>query len=388
MTASVFSLEGKGIKFNTASDIEPFLKDLQDDVTEIRLSGNTFGVEASEALAAVLKDKRKLENAQMADIFTGRLREEIPAALTHLLGALLQCPDLHTVNLCDNAFGPTAATPLEDFFTKHKPLKHLYLQNNGMGPEAGARMARALAANTDAKLETLICGRNRLENGSCSSWVACFTQHAETLKTVKMPQNGIRPEGIEGLMRDGLSRCTVLECLDMQDNTFTQRGSAALAAALPKWPSLRELAVGDCLLSARGGINVFEALAKGENAKVETLRLQYNEIDAKGLEALVLAAKQGLPVVALVELNGNKFAEEDGSIEQLQALFEERGVGELDELDDLEEDSDEEDEAADVDEEEDDEAASDKDAKPVSALDDAIERNLAAALNATSLTSS
>jgi Ran GTPase-activating protein 1 len=325
----------------------------------------------------------------MADIFTGRLREEIPAALTHLLGALLQCPKLHTVNLCDNAFGPTAAEPLEDFFAKHTPLKHLYLQNNGMGPEAGAKMAQALAANTEAQLETLICGRNRLENGSCSSWVKCFTQHAETLKTVKMPQNGIRPEGIESLMRDGLSQCKALECLDMQDNTFTQRGSAALAAALPKWTALKELAVGDCLLSARGGINVFEALREGNNKAIETLRLQYNEIDAKGLQALVLATEQGLPAVVLIELNGNKFSEEDESIEKLQALFEERGAGELDELDDLEEDSDEEEEGAGDDEAEEDGKEEADERKPsVSALDDAIERNLAAALNATSLTSS
>jgi Ran GTPase-activating protein 1 len=64
MAGSVFSLEGKGIKFNTAADIEPFLKDLQEDVTEIRLSGNTFGVDASEALAAVLMDRRNLEVCQ------------------------------------------------------------------------------------------------------------------------------------------------------------------------------------------------------------------------------------------------------------------------------------------------------------------------------------
>lgn len=58
---SVFSVEGRGIKFNTAADIAPFLDDLKDDVVEIRLSGNTFGVEASQALAAKLRNKAKLE---------------------------------------------------------------------------------------------------------------------------------------------------------------------------------------------------------------------------------------------------------------------------------------------------------------------------------------
>lgn len=133
----------------------------------------------------------------MADIFTGRLREEIPAALEALLPALTSCLSLKTVNLCDNAFGPTAAAPLEAFFETHSALQHLHLQNNGMGPEAGARMARALARNSKGALQTLICGRNRLENGSVAAWIECFAAHKQDLRVVKMPQNGIRPEGIE-----------------------------------------------------------------------------------------------------------------------------------------------------------------------------------------------
>lgn len=277
----------------------------------------------------------------MADIFTGRLREEIPAALDAILPALQTCTSLHTVNLCDNAFGPTAAEPLEKFFQSHIPLKHLHLQNNGMGPEAGARMARALSKNA-ASLETIICGRNRLENGSVPAWTECFTAHKNTLKIVKMPQNGIRPEGIEQLMRDGLSQCQTLETIDLQDNTFTAKGSAALATALPIWSNLQELAVGDCLLSGRGGIAVAEALQKGHNKSLKTIRLQYNEINAQGLKAFATAIKLGLPVLELIELNGNKFGEEDESLITLRDLFEERDKGDIDELDNLEEDTDDE----------------------------------------------
>lgn len=324
----------------------------------------------------------------MADIFTGRLREEIPAALEALLPALQTCHSLHTVNLCDNAFGPTAAAPLEKFFTEHTPLRHLFLQNNGMGPEAGARMARALAKNT-ATLETIICGRNRLENGSASAWVECFNAH-KTLKVIKMPQNGIRPEGIETIMKDGLGSCSSLEVVDMQDNTFTQKGSVALASVLPKWGSLKELAVGDCLLGARGGVVVAEALQKGSNTALLTLRLQYNDLDAKGLKALATATKLGLPALNLIELNGNKFAEDDESLDTLRDLFEERGNGSIDDLDDLEEPSDDEGSDAEDNEANDsqDESADDSEKKPeLSALDAAIEKNLAEAMGSASLTS-
>lgn len=327
----------------------------------------------------------------MADIFTGRLREEIPAALEALLPALKTCHALHTLNLCDNAFGPTAAEPLEKFFESHSPLKHLYLQNNGMGPEAGARMAKALAKNS-AKLETIVCGRNRLENGSVPAWIECFTAHKSSLKTIKMPQNGIRPQGIELLMHDGLAQCHNLETVDLQDNTFTAQGSVALANALPSWTKLSELAVGDCLLSARGGIAVAEALQKGSNKHLTTIRLQYNEIDAKGLKALSVAVNLGLPELKLIELNGNKFGDEDESLIKIRDLFEKRGKGEVDELDDLEEDSDDEEDegsaASEADQEGDEEEEKEetKSSKPeLSALDAAIERNLAEALGATNL---
>ncbi len=60
---SVFSLEGQGLRLETAADIEPYLKELQSNagVREIRLGGNTFGVEACKALADILRSKESLE---------------------------------------------------------------------------------------------------------------------------------------------------------------------------------------------------------------------------------------------------------------------------------------------------------------------------------------
>jgi len=62
-SAEVFSLEGKGLKLDTAADAEPHIKALRDNnaVEEIRLGGNTLGVEACEALAKVLKTKKSLQ---------------------------------------------------------------------------------------------------------------------------------------------------------------------------------------------------------------------------------------------------------------------------------------------------------------------------------------
>ena len=116
-----------------------------------------------------------------------------------------------------------------------------------------------------------------------------------------------------------------------------------------------ELGIGDWLLGAKGGVLLGKSLSKGKNKKLQILRLQYNELTAPGIKALAEAATEALPVLKKLELNGNKFTEDDESIIALQDLFEERKeklggdvVVEdewgLDSLSDLEEESEAEEE--------------------------------------------
>lgn len=294
-----------------------------------------------------------------ADIFTGRLISEIPEALAALLTALLTLKHLHTVDLSDNAFGGRLADTLSDFYSRAGPLRHLLLNNNGLGPVGGTIVANSIRElakikaenSTFPPLETIVCGRNRLENGSMEAWAEAYAAH-KSLKTVKMVQNGIRQEGINQLLRRGLSENLGLQTLDLQDNTFTVTGAQALAGVVTNWEGLLELGVGDCLLSARGGVLLGEALAKQKNKALKTIRLQYNDIDLKGAQAIHAAIGPALPKLQRLELNGNKFPEDDPVVEHMREIFEERGFGELDSLSDMEESSDEEDDGAASDEEE------------------------------------
>ena len=258
------------------------------------------------------------------------------------------------------------------------PLQHLYLNNNGLGPHAGILVADALselhakkeAARKDGKdvpnLETVICGRNRLENGSMTAWAKTYSLHNK-IKVIKMVQNGIRQEGITHLLSEGLNTAAELEVLDLQDNTFTIMAGKALAKVTPSWTAIRELGIGDSLLGAKGGILLANALAKGKNIKLETLRLQYNDITAAGVQGFAAAAKENLPALKRIELNGNKFSEDDDSIVALQELLDERkeerggdvvvedewgvdSLSDLEELDSDEEEEEEEEEEEDVEE--------------------------------------
>ncbi|KAG0173311.1 hypothetical protein DFQ28_006024 [Apophysomyces sp. BC1034] len=350
---TVFSIEGSGLKLNTAEDVQNFVDTItqMDNLQAIRLSGNTIGVEAGQALADALKTRTSLKTAILSDIFTGRLLSEIPLVLKALCDAL-QETQLLELDLSDNAFGPAGAEPLIEFLSNTKTLQTLRLNNNGLGIGGGTMIAKALQASADSArvenrvspLRTIVCGRNRLEDGSSKQLAEAFASHG-TLEVVRMPQNGIRSDGIKTIV-GGLSGCKNLKHLDLQDNTFTAKGSRALADALVNWPDLEVLNVGDCLLSKKGGHAVADALSMGHNKKLTHLHLQYNEIQANAIEPLADAVRLHLKDLVGLELNGNCFDAEDNVVQTLKdALAEWDHEDALDELDDMEElDSEEEEE--------------------------------------------
>lgn len=160
-----------------------------------------------------------------------------------------------------------------------------------------------------------------------------------------MPQNGIRMEGIQALA-EGLSNCKELEHLDLQDNTATKTGTRAIVKHLGSWPNLKHLNLSDCLLGSAGGIALATSLSLGSNPKLESLKLQYGEMDKRAIELLSVAISQHLKELTVLELNGNRFSEDDECVEELKKALELWGHEEaLDELDDMEEPESEEEES-------------------------------------------
>ncbi|KAJ1972689.1 Ran GAP Rna1 [Dimargaris xerosporica] len=361
---NVFSLEGKGLKLTTAADAQPYI-DLLKAIPKlelIQLNGNTIGPEAAKALAAALKDQDALKVALLHDIFTGRLREDVKAAVKHFCDALVDKPDLVELNLSDNAFGPIGAESMFDFIVKSPALQTLKINNNGLGIQGGRLIAQALtdrqhrhaAEGKPSTLRCLVAGRNRLENGSSKALADAFAAHG-TFTEIRLPQNGIRPEGIR-ILSLGLTNCPNLQVLDLQDNTFTATGSLAMAEAIASWPQLRVLNLGDCLLGPKGGVAIASSL-KESSHKLETLLLGYNEIEQNG--ALILSqAIGGMPHLASLDLNGNRFDPDCDAVTQIRSALEDIGhedalgsLSDMEELSDEEEESEEESELSEAEEE-------------------------------------
>jgi Ran GTPase-activating protein 1 len=238
--------------------------------------------------------------------------------------ALKDHTSLVELDLSDNAFGGRCADAMVPFLETNTHFQNFRLNNNGLGPIGGKIIADALSANADkcakegkeSSLRVIICGRNRLENGSAANWAKAFEKHGK-LREVRMIQNGIRMEGIEAIAK-GLAKCPTLEVLDLQDNTATRSGTRALVKVLPTWKNLRILNLSDCILSPAGGIALGTALSSGSNPKLEELRLQYGEFDKRTVELLSTAITQHLTQLRVLELNGNKFDAEDECVEKLR----------------------------------------------------------------------
>ncbi|KDQ62641.1 hypothetical protein JAAARDRAFT_122123 [Jaapia argillacea MUCL 33604] len=356
---SVYSLHGRGLKLDTRADIAPHLAEVDPTkLEEIHLGGNTIGVEAAQALAEVLQKATAIKVADFADIFTGRLITEIPLALSSLCDALIDKTSLVEINLSDNAFGGRSVEPMIPFLTKNRNFQILRLNNNGLGPAGGAAIADALLQSAllskkegkQSNLKTVICGRNRLENGSATAWAEAFAAHGNLLE-VKMPQNGIRMEGIVALA-GGLAKCPHLQHLDLQDNTFSAQGAKAMAKALPSWTNLETLNFSDCVLSDSGEIPpVIEELVKGSNPKLLSLFIQNNNLETNTLGLLAQGVPSHMLALKVLEIQWNEIDEDDDNLETLGDLLKARG-GKLVASDEDEEEEKEEEEEVEEEEEE------------------------------------
>ncbi|KAF9778712.1 hypothetical protein BJ322DRAFT_1014467 [Thelephora terrestris] len=333
-STKVFSLQGKSLKLDSRSDIEPHLENVDPAVVEeIHLGGNTIGVEAAKALAEFLEKTTVLKVADFADIFTGRLITEIPPALSAICDALRDKTSLVELDLSDNAFGSRSVDPIVPFLKHNRSFQIFKLNNNGLGPEGGTVIANALAESAKlskkegkpSQLRTLICGRNRLQDGSSEAWAEAFAAHG-SLVEVRMPQNGIRMDGIANLAH-GLARCPNLEYLDLQDNTFGEVGSVAMADALSVWTELTFLNFSDCVLSNEGeGVSaITETIANGSNPKLQTLQLQNNNMETDSF-ALLAEGISKLPSLKRLELQWNEVDDdEDENLQTLVQSLKQRG---------------------------------------------------------------
>ncbi|KAM8730129.1 ran GTPase-activating protein 1b isoform 1-T2 [Acanthopagrus schlegelii] len=330
------SFKGLGLKLDNAASVEELVRDIEQyqGLRALRLEGNTLGVDAARAIAKALENKDLLQRCFWSDIFTGRLRSEIPTALRSLGSALMSSgARLTELDLSDNAFGPDGVKGIEQLLKSPSchTLRELKLNNCGMGIGGGKILAEALiechrqssAHGAPLKLRVFIAGRNRLENEGARALAKAF-QIIGSLEEVHMPQNGINYAGVMALA-SAMRHNPELRVLNFNDNTFTKRGTLAMAQALRHLRNVQVINFGDCLVRSEGAIALAAVLREGLPILKE-LNLSFGEITEAA--ALVVAqAVMDKPHMEKVDLNGNCLGEE--GCEALREAMENMDKGDM-----------------------------------------------------------
>ena len=118
----------------------------------MKLEANTLGVEAAKVMGDALASHPEFERAHWKDLFTGRLKTEIPDALRHLFAGLKKAgAKLKELDLSDNALGPVGVEGMIDFMQSPVcySLEELRLNNNGLGIKGGTMLAESLMKLVD-----------------------------------------------------------------------------------------------------------------------------------------------------------------------------------------------------------------------------------------------
>ncbi|XP_015374344.1 PREDICTED: ran GTPase-activating protein 1 [Diuraphis noxia] len=310
------SFADQSLSLNSAEDAKTIVSAIEkcQSLVFLNLQGNTLGIDAAKEIGlAIAKHGSHLKHALWQDMFTGRLKSEIPIVLEHLSAGLLSANvRLSELDLSNNAFGPIGMKGLVKLLNSPVcyELQTLRLMNNGLGISGAKMLAKALidnhhasvAAGTPFKLKVLVAGRNRLENEGIIA-LSQFFSLVKTMEEITIPQNGIYCKGILALS-ESLLQNPNLKVLDVQDNLLTVLGAEALANVLPKLKNLKHLNIADCLIKSKGALAIAEALNVHES--LENLDVSYNEINGESGMILTkaLCDKVNLKVY---NINGNRF---------------------------------------------------------------------------------
>ena len=326
---TILSFAGKGFKLDNEDDASEIITKIKQQKTlkALNLEGNTLGIDAAKAIAQALEGHPEFQRALWSDMFTGRLKTEIPKALKYLGDAImLSGAQLVELDLSDNAFGPNGMVGLTDLLKSKScyTLKALKLNNNGLGVTGGKMLAESLLschkssseAGCPLALEVFVSGRGRLENEGSIALSEPFKLMG-SLKEVSMPQNGINHEGITALAT-AFAANPNLQAVNLNDNTFTEKGARSMAAALGQMQNLQVVNFGDCLLRNKGAKYIANALKEGHN-KLRELTLSFNEVRNSGAQTVAecMINKDSLQKL---DLDGNQLGE-DG-IELVQGIME------------------------------------------------------------------
>ncbi|CAI2348712.1 unnamed protein product [Caenorhabditis sp. 36 PRJEB53466] len=345
----VVSFLDQSLKLDSAESAQRVVQVINSTVVmkTLELRGNTLGIAAGNVIASAIERHPELERCLWSDLFTGRLKTEIPPILESLGKAIIHAGcKIRELDLSDNAFGPIGADALIELLESPSAytLDTLKLNNNGLGI-GGKQIAKSLTeclqnslavgGETRLRLKTFIAGRNRLENPGAHALAATF-KSLETVEWFDVRQNGIHEEGIRALVA-ALKHNRNLRHLWLEDNTVLPKGAKALAKTLESWPKLEVLNLSDCLIRDAGCNYIVDHLNPSLHRQLKNVYLCGNELTPPTAKLIIQkwAKFDGLTPKPVLHIHTNSFGDEFDDVaavapENVNVGDEEDDLGSLD----------------------------------------------------------
>ncbi|GBC14925.2 Ran GTPase-activating protein 1 [Rhizophagus irregularis DAOM 181602=DAOM 197198] len=250
------------------------------DLSENRITNNTI-----DKLIETLKTT-KFKKLNLESVFTKNNKQETFEILRKICEVIKESTNLEELIISKNALGKSSAKALKVFLTNNVNLKHLIIDDAGLG-EGGTVILESLlnSRRKTSYLETFSIKENVLGK-QCSKLLSMVLhKHKITLTKVILSRNSFYNSDLCRII-ESLSLCKKLQIINLEDNFFTKKTSKMLSRSLANWPDLKQLIINDCLICKKGVIYILEVLLKGTNKNIEYLGFQYCSIDENGFYTL------------------------------------------------------------------------------------------------------
>lgn len=344
----IISISEEKKMYNTEEDVKSLVEKIRktaETLQGIDLSENSFSPEALKSVLVELSKAKELEIVVFRGIFTQRVKEQVISSLKDIVDCLISHEKIGYFDISDNALSYHGMEVLVPLVEKMTNLKHLVMNNNGIGIDGGEFLSKALEtlSKESNKLESLEIGRNRLEESATKlgKALSLFTN----FDSLKIYQNSISSVNIGDLFNSLENQN--MRVLDISDNFLLEYGSVILSKCILKW-SIEYLNISDCMMSDKG-VGIFAqsipvtTILQGELVPEKEIDLSYNDITEESTEHIKEMIRKS-PSTKFI-LTGNELQKKD--IDQIKRLAEETTCEiEFEEEDDLMFTSEEKEEAS------------------------------------------
>jgi Ran GTPase-activating protein (RanGAP) involved in mRNA processing and transport len=292
-------------------------------VKRLQLSNKSYTVEASDVIAQFLGSTNlsQLMDVNLSDIIASLPEEDGLYVLQRLSDALASQSYPKRLVLSDNALGCKGIEACTSLLQKSS-LKELELCNNGLSEESMHRLANLLRNSNSSSIQVIKIANNMSGRGGCEAMAAILRESISNLKEFMFSGTRADSKGsaIVAQAIYDIQPTPSLHTLHLADNFFSGEGAKLLSKSLVTCQSLQSLNLRDCCLSDEDDIPALvqsliqsncplqfldlsgneltfsPALKKLISAKTSTLtalRLEENELQSKGIKALVKVLLSG-----------------------------------------------------------------------------------------------